>query len=48
MGVDNRRESMGVANWCGCKEIYRFPHITYPDLYLFFLAATSLLFVHFL
>ena len=30
----NRRwvwlESMGVASGCGCKEVYRFPHITYP------------------
>ena len=23
-------ESMGVASECGCKEVYRFPHITYP------------------
>ena len=23
-------ESMGVASGCGCKEVYRFPHITYP------------------
>ena len=27
-------ESMGVASWCGCKEVYTynyiFPHITYP------------------
>ena len=23
-------ESMGVAIGCGCKELYRFPHITYP------------------
>ena len=23
-------ESMGVASGCGCKEIYRFSHITYP------------------
>ena len=22
-------ESMGVASVCGCKEVYRFPHITY-------------------
>ena len=21
---------MGVASECGCKEVYRFPHITYP------------------
>ena len=34
MGVVSRRwmwvESMGVATGCGCKEVYRFPHITYP------------------
>ena len=29
---------------CGCKEVYRFPHITYP--YSSFFAAASLLFVH--
>ena len=23
-------ESIGVASGCGCKEVYRFPHITYP------------------
>ena len=23
-------KSMGVASGCGCKELYRFPHITYP------------------
>ena len=23
-------ESMGVVSGCGCKEVYRFPHITYP------------------
>ena len=23
-------KSMGVASGCGCKEVYRFPHITYP------------------
>ena len=21
---------MGVASGCGCKEVYRFPHIAYP------------------
>ena len=21
---------MGVASGCGCKEVYRFPHIIYP------------------
>ena len=34
MGVVSRRwvwvESMGVTSVCGCKEVYRFPHITYP------------------
>ena len=34
MGVVSRRwmwvESMGVASGCGCKEVYKFPHITYP------------------
>ena len=41
---------MGVTTGCGCKEVYGFPHITYPLLlvYLFFFTAASLLFVHFL
>ena len=42
-------ESMGVASGRGCKEIYRFSHITYPYsscICSFF--AASLLFVHFL
>ena len=34
MGVVSRRwvwvESMGVTSGYGCKEVYRFPHITYP------------------
>ena len=34
MGVVSRKwmwvESMGVATGCGCKEVYRFPHTTYP------------------
>ena len=32
MGVVSRMwvDSMGVASGCGCKEVYRFPHITYP------------------
>ena len=41
---------MGVATGCGCKEVYRFPHTTYPYsscIYLFFFAAASLLFVNF-
>ena len=40
-----------MSSGCGCKEVYRFPLITYPYillLYLFFFAAASLLFVHFL
>ena len=38
-----------MSSGCGCKEIYRFSHITYPLclLYLLFFAAASLLFVHF-
>ena len=44
---------MGVASGCGCKEVHRFPHTTYPSLlllylfflYLFFFAAASLLFI---
>ena len=23
-------ESMGVVSGCGCKEVYKFPRITYP------------------
>ena len=41
---------MGVASGCGCKEVYSFPHITYPYsscICSFFIAA-SVLFVHFL
>ena len=32
MGVVSTRwmESMVVANGCGCNEVYRYPHITYP------------------
>ena len=42
-------ESMGVASGCGCKEVYRFPHITYPysSCTISFFAVASLLFVHF-
>ena len=39
---------MGVATGCGLKEIYRFPHTTYPYsscIYLYFFAAASLLFL---
>ena len=50
MGVVSRRwmwvESMGVASGCGCKEVYRFPHILLL-LYLFVFAVVSLLLVHF-
>ena len=27
--ASGRVESMGVATGCDCKEVYRFPHITY-------------------
>ena len=34
MGVVSRRRvwlvGVGVATGCGCKEVYRFPHTTYP------------------
>ena len=30
-------ESMGVASGCGCKEVYRFPHIYYLSLLLLYL-----------
>ena len=23
-------ESMGVVSGCSCKEVYKYPHITYP------------------
>ena len=35
---------MGVATGCGCKEVYRFPHITYPYsscIYSFLLALRT-------
>ena len=37
-------KSIGVASGCGCKEVYRFPHTTYP--YSCFFCSTILLFVH--
>ena len=38
---------MGVATGCGCKEVYRFPHTTYPySSCICSFAAASLLFVH--
>ena len=39
-------ESMSVASGCGCKEVYRFPNITYPYILLLlcsFFATASLL-----
>ena len=39
-----------MSSGCGCKEVYSFPHITYPYsscIYLLFFAATSLHFVLF-
>ena len=40
---------MGVATGCGLKEIYRFPHTTYPyaPLVSVLFAAASLLFCSF-
>ena len=51
MGVSSGcgEQDAGVANGCGCKEVYRFSHITYPYsscIYLFIFAAASLLFIH--
>ena len=38
-----------MSNGCGCKEVYRFPHITYPysSCICYFFVAASLLFVLF-
>ena len=38
-----------MSSGCGCKEVYRFPHITYPysSCICSFFAAASLIFVHF-
>ena len=52
MSVVSRRwmwvESMGVTSECGCKELYRFPHITYfYSSCICVFAAAALLFVHF-
>ena len=33
---------MGVASGCGCKEVYTFPHITYPYFSLFVLFCSSI------
>ena len=42
-------ESMGVATGCGCKEVYRFPHTTYPysSCICSFLQQHPYFFVHF-
>ena len=43
-------ESKSVASGCGCKEVYRFPNITYPYniiLLLYISATASLLFCSF-
>ena len=41
---------MGVATGCGCKEVYRFPHTTYPysSCICSFLQQHPYFFVHFL
>ena len=39
-----------MSSGCGCKEVYRFPHITYPysSCICSFFAVASLHFVHFI
>ena len=39
-------ESMGVASGFGCKEVYRFPHITYPYYSCICSFFAAVLFVH--
>ena len=39
---------MGVATGCGFKEIYRFPHTTYPLLLYLYFFQHPYFFVHFL
>ena len=43
MGVVSRRwmwvESMSVASGCGCKEVYRFPHIPTPLVSVLFCSS---------
>ena len=39
---------MGGIYGCGCKEVYIFPHITYPYSCICSFFAASLLFVNFL
>ena len=56
VGVVSRRRvwlvGVGGIYGCGCKEVYRFPHTTYPysscatPLVSALFAAASLLFVH--
>ena len=38
-----------MSSGCGCREVYRFPHITHPYSFVFapFFAAASLIFVNF-
>ena len=32
-----------MSSWCGCKEVYRFPHITYPySSFVFALFCSSI------
>ena len=33
---------MGVSSGCGCKEVYRLPHTTYPPYSVLFTAASLL------
>ena len=36
---------MGVASGCGCKEVYRFPHISYPTPLVTFCLFKKMFFV---
>ena len=50
MGVVNRIwmwvGPMGVASGCGCKEVYKFPHITYLLLLLYLQQHPYSLFIY--
>ena len=47
-GCGEQEVGVGGIYGCGCKEVYRFPHTTYPysSCISSFFAAASLLFVH--
>ena len=37
-------QEVGVATGCGCKEVYRFPHTTYPYSSCMFFVLVPVLF----